>query len=244
VSGIAIATGALAQDSASKPESEADVAVQAEAVTALDEMGAHLRTLKEFRLVADTIDDQELEDGQTLEVAGRAIYEVRPPDRLKLEVITDGREREFYYDGKTVTQWAPALDLYSVFDAPATIAETIGAAVERYDISMPLADLFFWGTERSNVKELTSAYFVGESRIGSIICDQYAYRAPGADFQVWIRKDGDPLPCRLVVIDTDSPARPRYSATLEWEPEAELGNSIFSFSPPAGASKIEQVPSQ
>lgn len=242
--GIVIAAGAHAQGGAPKPESEADVAVQLEAVAALDKMGAYLRTLKEFRLVADTTDDEELEDGQTVEIAGRATYEVRRPDRLKLEVVTDARERELYYDGKTVSHYAPALDVYSVFPAPETIAKMLEETEVRYDISFPLADLFYWGTELSNVKELTSAYFVGESRIGSNVCEHYAYRAPGADFQVWIRKGGDPLPCRLVVIDTDTPARARYSANLQWEPEASLGDSIFSFSPPAGASKIEQAPSQ
>ncbi len=245
VGGLVIVAGAHAQTGdAPKPESEADAAVQQEAVQALDEMGAYLRTLKEFRLVADTVDDEELEDGQTVEIAGRAIYEVRRPDRLKLEVITDSKERELYYDGKTVSHYAPALDLYSVFPAPDTIAKMLEETEVRYDVSFPLADLFYWGTERSNVKELTSAYFVGESRIGGNVCEHYAYRAPGADFQVWIRKSGDPLPCRLVVIDTDTPARARYAATLQWEPEAALGDSIFSFSPPAGASKIEQAPSQ
>lgn len=245
LSGVAIAAGAHAQTGGTpKPESEADVPVQAEAVAALDKMGAYLRTLKEFRLVADTIDDEELEDGQTVEIAGRATYEVRRPDRLKLEVVTDAKERELYYDGKTVSHYAPALDLYSVFPAPETIAKMLEETEVRYDVSFPLADLFYWGTELSNVKELTSAYFVGESRVGSNVCDHYAYRAPGADFQVWIRKGGDPLPCRLVVIDTDTPARARYSATLQWDPEATLGDSIFSFSPPAGATKIEQTPSQ
>jgi len=233
--------GALAQSSdAQKPEAEAEVAVQAEAIAALDKMADHLRTLKQFRLIALTTDDEELEDGQTIEVAGRTVYEVRSPDRLKLEVVTDDQEREYYYDGKTVTQYAPALDLYSVFDAPDTIAKTIELAEDKYDVAFPLADLFYWGTERSNVKNLTSAYFVGESRIEGDVCDHYAYRAEGADFQVWIQKGGDPLPCRLLVVDTESESRPRYAATLAWEQEAELGDSIFSFAPPPGASKVEQ----
>jgi hypothetical protein len=245
VGGIAIVVGAHAQTGgAPKAEAEADVAVQPDAVAALDKMGAYLRTLKEFRIIADTIDDEELEDGQTVEIAGRAIYEVRRPDRLKLEVITDAKERELYYDGKTVSHYAPALDLYSVFPAPETIGKMLEETEVRYDVSFPLADLFYWGTELSNVKELTSAYFVGESRIAGNVCEHYAYRAPGADFQVWIRKGGDPLPCRLVVIDTDTPARARYSATLQWEPQATLGDSIFSFSPPGGATKIEQAPTQ
>lgn len=224
-----------------KTEDHAEVEVQPEAVGALDRMAAHLRTLKQFRLTAVTTHDEVMEDGQTFEIAGRSTYEVRSPDRLKLEVITDMNEREYYYDGNTVTQYAPALDLYSVFDAPPTVAEAIEAAEEKYGVVFPLADLFYWGTDRSNVGDVSSAHFVGESRIGDNVCDHYAYRAEGADFQVWIRSGGDPLPCRLLVIDTESESRPRYAATLSFEPNAALGDSIFSFAPPPGASRIDQA---
>jgi hypothetical protein len=240
---VALPLFAQAQTEGNAPtEDAADAAVQPEAIKALDEMAAHLRTLKQFRLTAAITDEDVLEDGQAIEIAGRAIYEVRVPDKLKIELVTDEQEREYYYDGKSVTQYAPALDYYSVFEAPETIAKMLDAADERYDLQIPLTDLFRWGTERSNVKSVSSAHFVGESRIGDGVCNHYAYRTQGADFQVWIRKGGDPLPCRLVVTDTTMEARPKYAATISWEPDVVLGESIFAFAPPPGASKIEQEP--
>jgi hypothetical protein len=134
---------------------------------------------------------------------------VRRPDRLKVSVTTDNSEREFYYDGKTVTQFAPALGYYSVFEAAPTIAETFDLAEEKYDVELPLADLFYWGTDRSDVKSFTAAFASGETRIGGDTCSDYAYRSDVTDVQVWIRKHGDPLPCRLVIVTTDDAARPR-----------------------------------
>ncbi|MEW9808764.1 DUF2092 domain-containing protein, partial [Mesorhizobium sp. ZMM04-5] len=45
--------------------------------------------------------------------------------------IADRQARTYVYDGKTVTQYAPGLDLYSVFEAPATIADMLDEADEK-----------------------------------------------------------------------------------------------------------------
>ncbi len=231
---------ALAQDANLPTEDQADVAVQPEAIEALDRMAAHLRTLTRFRLGADFTLDEVTEDGQKIQTAGTSTYYVRTPDRMRLETSSDKQARIYFYDGKTVTQYSPALDLYSVFEAPATISEMLDAADEKYGVQLPLADLFYWGTERSNVKEIASAFFVGESPIAGDTCNHYAYRGPDADFQVWIRKNGDPLPCRLVITTTDEEGWPEYEATLRWDVDPLLGEGMFSFAPPAGVTKIDQ----
>lgn len=237
---LSLVPPALAQSPELPTEDEADVPVQPEAVEVLDKMAAFLRGLQEFRLTATTTRDDVTDDGLKIQIAGRSIYEVRTPDKLKLEVVNDKQTRLYYYDGKTVTQYAPSLGAYSVIEAPETIVKMLDAAAERYDVQIPLADLFYWGTERSNVRNLSSGFFVGESRIGDHTCNHYAYRVEGADFQVWLRKSGDPLPCRLVITTTDDDARPEFGATLSWELEPDLGDAVFAFSPPAGAEQIEQ----
>ena len=227
----AIALGAptaLAQDPASEP------AIEPAAIEALDKMAAFLNTLQAFRLTVTMTIDDVIEGGQVVETAGRAVYEVRRPDRFKVEVITDKAEREFYYDGATVTQFSPALGLYSVFQAAPTIAETLDIAEARYDVQLPMTDLFHWGTDRSGAKVVTSAFAAGESRISDETCSHYAFRADVTDFQVWIRKRGDPLPCRVVIVTTDDDARPRYTATFDWDLDPLIGDTVFTFAPPPG----------
>lgn len=231
---LALAEPALAQDDVAEP------AVEPEAIEALNGMAAYLRTLQEFRLTATTTIDDVMEGGQLVEIGGETVYDVRRPDRLKVDVATDKAERVFYYDGSTVTQFSPALGFYSVFEAGPTIADTLDIAQEKYDVELPLADLFYWGTDRNNIKDLTVAFSVGDARIGGETCSHYGYRSDVTDFQVWIRKHGDPLPCRLVIVTTDDEARPRYASTLEWDLDPLLGDTVFTFAPPPGAEKIGQ----
>ena len=122
----------------------ADVLVQPVAVKAIDDMSAYLRTLKQFKIVATTTMDDILDNGQLVEIAGVTTIAARLPDRLRVTVANDKQERLYIYDGKTVTQYAPALDYYAVFDAPDTIAKMLPAAQMKYGVELPLADLFYW----------------------------------------------------------------------------------------------------
>lgn len=234
-----VGAGAAAETGNEPTEEAAEVLVQPAAMKAVDDMAAYLRTLKEFRLTAMTTMDDILDNGQKIEIAGKSTYQVRTPDRLRLDMVTDKQERIYFYDGKTVTQYAPALDYYSVVEAPETIAKMIVEARDRYGVQVPLADLFFWGAENSDLPTVTAAYFAGESAILGTICNHYAYRVEGADVQLWIRKDGNPLPCRLVIANTDEESRPQYGATLDWQTDVDLGDAVFAFAPAPGVGLID-----
>ena len=223
-------------------EEAADVLVQPEAVKALEAMTAHLRTLKQFEVVATTKMDDILDNGQLIEIAGTAVIAARLPDRLRVTVANDKQERIYIYDGKTVTQYAPALDYYAVFEAPDTIVKMIVAAEQKFGVELPLADLFFWAQPDPPKIPIEAAYFAGETLILGDICRHYAYRVRYADVQIWIRKDGDPLPCRMVITNITEAARPQYGATFVWNTDAVLGEGLFGFAPPPGVEKIEQQP--
>ena len=48
------------------------------------------------------------------------------PDKLKVVTLGDGPASDFYYDGKTMTAFAPQEKLIAVADAPPTIDEAKG----------------------------------------------------------------------------------------------------------------------
>jgi hypothetical protein len=240
---LAAMAPSLAQDATSSlPETEADVPVQQEAVKALDTMAAYLRTLRQFKLTATTTSEDVLEDGQKIEILGQTTFLVRTPDRMKVSVDNDKHQRDYYYDGKSVTQVAPALGYCAVFDAPDTIAKTIIAAEEKYGVRLPLADLFFWNSEIDRNVEIKSAYFAGQSRILGERCDHYAFRVATADVQLWIRANGDPLPCRMVITEIDSAELPQQTATLDWDTDAQIDDSNFVYAAPPEMGLIEQDP--
>jgi hypothetical protein len=218
-------------------------AVEADAVEAVKAMGAYLRTLKSFELQADISEDQTIASGEVVQRNEHVTGSARPPNGLRVRTTAAGRDREIIYDGSKVTVYGHKIDYYAQFDAPATIRETIEVAAKKYDLEIPLADLFFWGTKESDIDTVTSAFKVGPAQIGDRTCDQYAFRQEGAEWQIWIAQGEQKAPCKLVIIDTSEPSRQQYSAVISVTPDKAFADDAFAFSPPPSAHKIDIVAS-
>jgi hypothetical protein len=214
----------------------------ARAMDALAAMGKYLRTLKSFSVRADTVTDEVLTTGQKLQFAGTADYLVQTPNRMRADVRTDRRERRFIYDGKTVTMYAPRMQYYGTVPAPTTVAEVLMVAEQKYDIALPLADLFLWGTDKAGLEDIKEAAFIGPAKIGGKACDHYAFRQDGVDWQLWIQPGARPLPCKIVITTTAEPAQPQYAAVLTWNTAPKIDKGSFAFVPPKGTRKIDIAP--
>jgi hypothetical protein len=237
-SAAALASAIIGPAVAQSPPVERD----AKAIAAVTSMGKYLRTLKTFVVSADTTIDEVLENGQKVQFGGTVRYQVQAPNRLRADVRGERRHRQFYFDGKTVTQYAPRVKYYASVPAPGTIAQALEAADKKYDIDVPLADLFLWGTDKSGVDDIREAMVLGVDRIGAVDCDHYAFRQEGVDWQVWIERGKRPLPCKLVITTTDEPAQPQYSAVFKWDLAPKIDPAAFTFVPPKDAKKIQVAP--
>lgn len=213
-------------------------AIDPTAVEALRRMGAYLRTLKSFGVVVDAAKDEVSASGQKIQYSGTVNYLVRPPNALRAEIRTDRKQRIIYYDGKTLTVYAPRMHYFAQAPAPPTIMAMLDSAKDKFDLELPLSDLFTWGTANDGTKDLTAARLVGPAYVRGVDADQYAFRQPGADWQVWIKRGDTPLPLRLVITTTDVAQQPQYAASFSWNTAARTENAAFAFVPPRDAVKI------
>ncbi|MGH6964152.1 MAG: DUF2092 domain-containing protein [Phenylobacterium sp.] len=212
------------------------------AITALTRMSAYLGTLKSFEIKTDTSTQLVMEDGQKLNVDGKNHYLVRRPDGFVIEVVTDNKQRQFIYDGKSLVVNAPKLGYYAKVPAPPTIKETLDAAYEKYGISLPLEDLFRWSDptlQRANLVQ--SAMVVGMATVDGVACDQYAFREGDVDWQIWIQRGDKPLPRKVVIVDRLDPSHPESTAKLDWNTSPNFASDAFAFNPAAGAKAIRMA---
>ena len=212
--------------------------VDPDALAALERMGAALRARNIFTMKADVTKEDVLGAERSCNSPARLRVSARRPDRFRISAVSDMQDRQIYYDGKQVTVYAPKLGVYGQFAAPATIAQTLRTARDRYDIEMPLADLFTWGTDNSAAAQLTSGFLVRPEHIDGRACNHYAFRQPNVDWQIWIAADASALPCKLVITNTEDDSRPQYTAVMRWNFPPAFADGIFAFAPPASANKI------
>jgi len=216
--------------------------LDAAVVKRLTEVGSYLRAQKHFAVKADAVTDEVLLSGQKLQFTSTVDYQVRSPDKLRASVRSDRKLREYYFDGKTLTQVAPRNGYYASVPLPGTLGEAMTEVAQRYELEIPLADLFLWGTPKGGLDDVTAALLVGPARIGGVDADHFALRQPGVDWQVWVERGARALPLKVVITTTDDPAQPQYAATLKWDLKANPAASVFTYVPPKGVHRIELKP--
>ncbi|HQR12601.1 MAG TPA: DUF2092 domain-containing protein [Casimicrobiaceae bacterium] len=233
---------ATAAPSASASAVPAANLVDPASVQALKDMGAHLRTLKRFGVSIELTGERVLADGQKLQHTATADMDVDAPSRLRVKMLSARNERELFWDGKVVTLFTPAQKYFSQVEFAGTVSELVQKLEDRYNVEVPMSDLFTWGTPAAPLDKLESAMNAGQDFIGKDLCDHYAFRKGLIDFQIWITAGDKPLPRKIVITNRADEARPQSVSLLDWNLKPTFTSAIFRFMPPKGATKIEIVP--
>ena len=229
---------AIAAPVASAEAQQSSVAVSPAAIKALTDMAAYLRNLKAFQVESATTTDEVQDDGQLIQYTAKINFVVQMPNKLLATAAGDRNERTFIYDGKTFTMFAQRAGYYATVPAPPTLRELDDALSEKYDIELPLADLFRFGSPDWKGTDIKAATDIGPSEVSGITCEHYAFRQDDVDWQVWIQKGEYPLPRKLVITTTTEAAHPQHTATYTWNLAPSFNQESFTFVPPAGARKI------
>jgi hypothetical protein len=127
---------------------------------------------------------------------------------------------------------------YASVAAPPTIGQLADSLETKYDIELPLVDLFRWGTPAMSTSDITSAQDIGPSEVDGVTCEQYAFRQEGMDWQLWVQRGEYPLPRRVVLTTTTDDAKPQYTVSYTWNLAPSFNDEAFVYKPPKDAYKI------
>jgi hypothetical protein len=110
---------------------------------------------------------------------------------------------------------------------------------------LPLAELLSSQLAKTLPEQVHAAAYVQPSQIAGVPCDHLALRGDQVDVQLWVAQGHQPLPRRLVMTYTREEGRPQFWAQFgAWNLAPEVPDSLFVFTPPAGATKIAFAPQQ
>jgi hypothetical protein len=223
---------------ASFAQAQQEPAIEPAAMAALQQMGAYLRDLSSFQVTATTTDEEVLDDGQKVQYTETADVVARLPDRLRAELESERRQRMYLYDGANFTLFARRAKLYATVPAPPTLRKLVDALEENYGLTVPLVDLFLWGSPGWSTDGIKAAIDLGPSVVEGTTCKHYAFRQDDIDWQIWIQRGDHPLPRRLVITTRTDEARPQHTAVFTWNLAPSFNESAFTFDPPADASRV------
>ncbi|BCG63341.1 MAG: hypothetical protein methR_P1045 [Methyloprofundus sp.] len=211
---------------------------RATAIQAMQEMSAHLRSLQKFSVHADVSFDEVLDNGQKVLLNKAVEIKVERPSKLWAKVATEYSQREFYFDGNNFTIYTPDLGYFASFSAPATLGDVVKKAKNDYDIEVPIADLFLWGTKEDASGDVEEAIIVGIDRVNGVSCNHFAFREKEIDWQICIQRDGVPLPLKLVITEKGDVTQPQHISVLTWNTAPDLSDQNYTFTAKKGDQKI------
>ncbi|WPU63506.1 DUF2092 domain-containing protein [Peredibacter starrii] len=221
---------------------ETNAKVDPEVIDRIEEMGKYLRSLKKFEVESNFTFEIATEDNQKFSYPGKLHYKVKRPNKLFAELKSDHKQRQYYYDGTSMTIYDPKSKFYGQIAAPETIDELMEEIEENYKIILPLEDLFDWGTDKAPTDKISMATYIGESKINNIEVEQFVIRQGNIDWQLWVKKGDEPIPQKIIYTAIDDQVRPQFSAELKWTLDPKIKTNDFEFKPPKGSYKIEINP--
>jgi hypothetical protein len=209
----------------------------------LEAMANFLAKAQRLSVVADCSYDAVQSSGQKIEFGERRQMTIRRPDRARIDVTRrDGARRGVLFDGTQLTAFDVDEKVYATVAKPGTIDAAFAHFTDDLNMRLPLRELFASDLPQELKGVLGTARLVDVETIGGVATDHVAFRGDTADVQLWISRDGDPLPQRLVITYRQAEGQPKFEADFSgWNLKPDVPDSLFTFTPAAGAEQIPIV---
>jgi hypothetical protein len=221
-------------------------AISPEASAALLRMGQTL-SAKEFSFQANTIRVYSDTGGDLLHIFHTLKVVVDRPNHLLADSVGDDGSTKIVFDGKIAYVYAPQQNKYAAIPVPeGTIEGMLKEAVGRLGVDFPLADFLSSAPNKAFLTGVTSGRVVNTVTIdGQPYLHLVFNQPPGIQLELWLSKNDQSLPRRLIVTYLSLPGAPNFIAEFsDWNFDIHPSAADFAFQPPAGAQKVTLKPVQ
>lgn len=213
----------------------------------LQRMANYLAKAPAFAVNLNDSYDTVQASGEKIEFSATRKVVVSRPNGLRVErEDSDGQKTIVVYDGKDITIFSPADNVYARTAKAGGIDEAVKYFLKDLNMRLPLAVLLVSQLPAELERRTESLEYVEKTSIYGQTAHHLAGRTETVDYQVWIAEGDQPLPLRVVLTYKQAEGQPQFRAQFSgWNLAPQIDNTQFVFTPPEGAKKIAflaQVP--
>src|SRR5271166_2038453 len=209
----------------------------------LKQMSDYIGSAEQFTFHADISFDHVLPSGQKLQFAATEDVVLQRPSGLYIEWQSDLGNRQFWYDGKSITLHDPASRFYATTAAAPDIDTMLDNLVPQIDFAPPLADFLYHAPYRSVRGKLQYGIYLGVNDVDGRSCHTLAFVEKDIDWQIWIDTGPQPTPCKLIITYKTQPGQPQFTAMFtDWDFAPRIAEPVFTPDLPPGTEKIPFAP--
>jgi hypothetical protein len=225
------------------PAGTAPPAVSERADQLLKQMSDYIGSAEQLTFHANISFDHVLPSGQKLQFAATEDVALKRPDGLYVEWQSDLGDRQFWYDGKSITLHDPASSFYATAPAVADLDTMLDQLVSKIDFVPPLADFLYHDPYRSVRARLQYGIDLGLNQVDGRSCRTLAFVERDIDWQIWIDPGPQLTPCKLVITYKTQPGQPQFTAVFtDWDFAPRIAESVFTPDLPPGTERVPFAP--
>ncbi|MFO1429770.1 MAG: DUF2092 domain-containing protein [Candidatus Competibacteraceae bacterium] len=221
---------------------EAPPRIEPQAERILRQMSDFLKAQPRFSFHIDAT-FEALERGRKLQLSAGTQVAVQRPDRLQVTVEGDTLQRQFWYDGTSITLLDVTNHNYATAPIAGDLDTMLNRIQQRYGLDLPAADFVMSDPYKALMEKVTSGFYAGLHSVQGVSCHHLAFSQPDIDWQIWVEDSDKPAPRKLVITYKQIRQMPQYTGLYsQWNFAPDFSATQFTFTPPANAEKIEFLP--
>ena len=225
------------------PASPPAPVVTAKADNLLKLMSAYIGSAQQFTFHADIAFDHVLPTGQKLQYLATEDVALQRPGGLYIEWSGGLGQRQFWFNGKSITLYDPATRFYG----SASATDGMDAMLDQVDTTLgfspPLSDLLYTDPYSAVRGDIQFGLDLGITQVNGRECESLAFVGKDIDWQIWIDTGPQLAPCKLVITYKTQPSQPQFSAVFsDWNFAPRIADSVFTPDLPPGAKQIQFAP--
>ncbi len=193
-----------------------------------------------------TIDAKIEGNGQQVEINATIAFDFERPNRLdiKVRVKRDPDEGfDFISDGKKLTTYRRKIEQYVQEDAPKDVGG-LGMALLKLGPRTPgilLPNVLNADPGTSLLDGVNSCSYVGIEKVDGTPAHHMKFSQDQFDWEMWVAAEGKPFILRMTR-SAEIPGGGKLNTNeiyKHWTIDAAAGKDAFTFSPPKGATKVD-----
>lgn len=237
--GVCCAEGAKTAPAAGTGAAMTATAIDQRALDTLKLMCDTLGAAKTMSFRARSLVPIKGPSGIWVSLFGDSRVVVQGPDKLFAETRGDFFPYDFYFDGTTVTAYAPTKNVYATKEEPGTVDALIRKAYREEGRSFPYADILVAQSYAVLTEGLVNAVYVGETTLATGKTKHLAFINKNVEWQIWIGAD-DHLPRFVNATYLDDTAEPSYAVEFfDWKIGETVPDGTFTFKNASQAAKVD-----
>jgi hypothetical protein len=211
----------------------------------LRQMSAKLAAARSFTFEAAREIDPALLEGRDVPEKARVAVSVQRPNKIAARATSKLGTRRVVFDGRTFSLLDAKPNHYATVLMRTSIDGLVERLDEQYGFVPPLAEFALSDPYADLRRQAHTVTYLGRAKtsegflgLGGVECHRIGLKGKAADAELWIAA-GDLLPRKLIATFHRAGQPQVRIAFSSWNLAAPVSAADFTFTPPAGAQKIE-----